>query len=54
MMHNNKILNYQYDLKNLLSFMYKKLLFLDNPKVKIKREENDDFKKDYKSMSESF
>ena len=54
MMHSNKILKYQYDLKHLLSIMYKKLLFLDNPKVKIIREENDDFKKDYKSMSESF
>lgn len=54
MKHNNKILNYQYDLKNVLSIMYKKLLFLDSPKVKIKKEENEDFKKDYKSMSESF
>ena len=54
MKHNHKIKAYQYDLKNLLSFMYKKLLFLDNPKVKIIREENDEFRKDYKSMSESF
>ena len=54
MMHNKKIVKYQYDLKKLLSIMYKKLLFLDNPKVKIIREENDEFKKDYKSMSESF
>ena len=54
MKHNHKIKAYQYDLKNLLSIMYKKLLFLDNPKVKIIREENDEFRKDYKSMSESF
>ena len=54
MKHNKKILAYQYDLKKLLSIMCKKLLFLNNPKVKIIREENDEFKKDYKSMSESF
>jgi len=54
MKHNSKIVNYELDLKKLLSIMYKKLLFLDNPKIRLIKEENDDFKKEYKSMSESF
>ena len=46
--YDKKMLYHQYNLKKLLSYIYKKIQLENDPEIKIIKEENDDFKKDYK------
>ena len=52
--HDKKILDYQNNIKDLLSYIYKEIQLENDPKVKVIKDENDDFHKKYKSISNNF
>ena len=49
-----KILDFEENIKNLLSYIYKKIQLQEDPNIKKIKLENDDFQKEYHSISENF
>ena len=52
--NDNKIPQQQKDIKDLLSYIYKKILLENDPKIKYIKEENDEFKKEYQITLDNF
>ena len=52
--HDKKILDYENNIKDLLSYIYKEIQLQNDPKVKKIKDENDDFHKKYNSISNNF
>ena len=52
--YNKDIIDYQNNIKKLLTHIYNKIQLLNDPKVKKVKEENDIFQKEYKSILDNF
>ena len=51
--NDNKILQEKKEIKNLISYIYKKILFENDPKINKIKEENNEFKKEFKIILEN-